>query len=460
MVTAALAEEGFALQRRMLRAAVWLFSSNVASQALRLMSSLVLTRLLLPESFGLMAVVQTLYFGLVMFSDLGVWQSVVTHPRGQNPQFLGTAFAVQFARGVVLAAVVALIALALHVGAHYATFKAGTVYADDRLPCIVLAFSLCALLQGAESMHIATAQRSLQTRLLTQLELLTQVAGMVVTIGGALWTHSVWSLVLGTLTATLARTVLSHTVFNGPAYKWCWDRESLRDIIGFGKWIFLSSMIGFAAAHGEKLILGGTLSAKDFGVYSIASLLLAAIVGLVGNLNAHLVFPSLSEALRSGEVAARKVYERVQQIADLILGGCAGLAFGIGSWVVRVLYDVRYTEAGWVLQWLALGLVAMRYQVLEQMMFARNRPGLVTLSNGLRALALLALVPLGYSLAGVHGAVMAVVASQFAGWPVAIAFKLRQGMMSWKSEVVWPFSVLIGSALGWFLHLSLSATLG
>jgi O-antigen/teichoic acid export membrane protein len=441
----------------MLSAAAWLVSSNMASQALRLISSLVLTRLLLPEAFGLMAVVQTLYFALVMFSDLGVWQSVVTHPKGQESKFLGTAFSVQFARGVLLAAVVALIALALKLSVHSATFKAGTVYADPRLPSMVLAFAVCALLQGAESMHIATAQRALQIRLLTRLEILTQLAGMVVTIAFALWTRSVWSLVLGTFTAALARTVLSHTLFIGPAYKPCWDRESLRDIVGFGKWIFLSSIIGFAAAHGEKLILGGTLSAQDFGVYSISSLLLAAIVGVIGNLNAHLVFPSLSEALRSGEAAAHKVYSGVQKIADAILGGIAGLTLVLGGWVVRFLYDARYAEAGWMLQLLALGLVAMRYQVLEQMMFARNRPGWVTLSNSLRALALITLIPTGYSLGGVQGAVMAVVISQFAGWPVAIVFKLRQGLMSWKSEAVWPLALLVGSGTGWLIALLLSA---
>jgi O-antigen/teichoic acid export membrane protein len=441
----------------MLSAAAWLVSSNVASQALRLISSLVLTRLLVPESFGLMAVVQTLYFALVMFSDLGVWQSVVTHPKGQEPKFLGTAFSVQFARGVVLAAAVALIALALKLSVLSATFKAGTVYADSRLPSMVLAFALCALSQGAESMHIATAQRALQTRLLTRLELLTQLAGMLITIAFALWTHSVWSLVLGTVTAALARTVLSHMLFTGPAYKPCWDRESLRDIMGFGKWIFLSSIIGFAAAHGEKLILGGALSAQDFGVYSISSLLLAAIIGLVGNLNAHLVFPSLSEALRNGEAAAHKVYNGLQQIADAILGGIAGLTLVLGGWVVRFLYDARYAEAGWMLQLLALGLVAMRYQVLEQMMFARNRPGWVTLSNSLRALALLILVPTGYTLGGVQGAVLAVVISQFAGWPVAMVFKLREGLMSWKSEIVWPLALLVGSGMGWVFHLLLIA---
>jgi O-antigen/teichoic acid export membrane protein len=266
-------------------------------------------------------------------------------------------------------------------------------------------------------------------------------------------------LLLGTVTATLARTVLSHTLFDGPAYKPCLERDSLRDIVGFGKWIFLSSIIGFAAANGEKLVLGGILAAQDFGVFSIASLLLAAIVGLVGNLNAHLVFPSLSEALRCGDAEARKVYIRVQQIADAILGTIAGLSLVLGNWAVRILYDARYAEAGWMLQWLALGLLAMRYQVLEQMMFARNQPGWVTLSNFLRAVALVILVPSGYALGGVQGAVVAVVGSQFAGWPVAIVFKLRQGLMSWSSEAFWPVSLLAGTAVGWLAHLTLSVLL-
>jgi O-antigen/teichoic acid export membrane protein len=452
MVAIAPSDEAPALQQRMVRAAAWLIGSNVASQGLRLISSLVLTRLLVPESFGLMAAVQTMYFALVMFSDLGVWQSVVSHPQGAQPKFLGTAFSVQLARGVLLAVIVALIALGLQLGVNFSAFKAGTVYADARLPGMVLVFALSALLQGAESMHIATAQRALQTRLLTRLELLTQLAGMLVTIACAYWTHSVWSLLAGTVTATLSRTLLSHTLFDGPPYKPCWDRSSLKDILGFGKWIFLSSIIGFVAANGEKIVLGGTLSAHDFGVFSIASLLLAAIVGLVGNLNAHLVFPSLSEALREGDAAAQKVYSRVQQIADAILGSIAGLTLVLGSWVVHLLYDARYAEGGWMLQLLAMNLVAMRYQVLEQMMFARNRPGWVTLSNALRAICLVLLVPIGYSLGGVQGAIAGVVVSQFAGWPVAIIFKIRLRLMSWKSEVVWPSALLFGGAIGAVAH--------
>ncbi len=98
------------LRARMLRAAGWLLGGNISSQALRLFSNLILTRLLVPEAFGLVAAVNTLYFALVMFSDLGVWQSVVKSERGTQARFLGTAWAVQLVRGALLCAVVLLIA--------------------------------------------------------------------------------------------------------------------------------------------------------------------------------------------------------------------------------------------------------------------------------------------------------------------------------------------------------------
>ena len=53
-------------RHRMLRAALWLLGSNLTSQALRLASNLLLARWLAPDAFGLIAAVNTLYFGLVM----------------------------------------------------------------------------------------------------------------------------------------------------------------------------------------------------------------------------------------------------------------------------------------------------------------------------------------------------------------------------------------------------------
>ena len=135
-----------ALKSRMFKAAGWLIGSNVTGQLLRLIRNLILTRLLQPEAFGLVAAVNTLYFGLVMFSDLGVWQSVIRSEHSEDPRFLGTAWSVQLLRGTLLFFIVLAIALVLHLGAGFGWFESGTVYADPPLPA-----KLSALANGYSS---------------------------------------------------------------------------------------------------------------------------------------------------------------------------------------------------------------------------------------------------------------------------------------------------------------------
>ncbi|MDG4560523.1 MAG: oligosaccharide flippase family protein [Candidatus Competibacter sp.] len=448
------------LKARMLKAAAWLVGGNLSSQLLRLISNLILTRLLVPEAFGLVAAVNTLYFGLVMFSDLGVWQSVVKSRHGEEARFLGTAWTVQLLRGLLLAAVVLALALALVLAAQAGMFAAGTVYADARLPPMMALFALCALLQGLESMKLGLAQRDLQLGRLARLELGSQLGAMAVTLALAWATRSVWALLIGTLAGSALRTLLSHWYLPGRSARPCWDRASAHEIIGFGKWIFVSSIIGFLAAHGEKIILGGSLSAATFGVFSIASTLLAAVVGVYGSLNGHVIFPSLSLALHGEDRAeAARVYTRVQQLADLLLGALAGGLLLSGQWVVWLLYDARYHEAGWMLQWLGLGLLAMRYQVVEQLMFARGQPAWVSANNALRALSLIACIPAGFALAGERGAIAGVVVSQFASWPLSLLFKHRQGLLRWATEKWWPPALGLGLLAGWALDTAFSAWL-
>jgi O-antigen/teichoic acid export membrane protein len=442
------------LRARMLRAAGWLVGSNVSSQAVRLASNLALTRLLVPEAFGLVAAVNTLYFALVMFSDLGVWQSIVRSDRGDDPRFLGTAWTVQLARGGLLFAVVLAVAFAVRVGAGAGVFAAGTVYTDPRLPAMIAVFAACALLQGAESMNLATAQRDLRGAALARLELISQLAAIATTLALAWSTRSVWSLLAGSLAGTVARTALSHVALPGCAVRPRWDAACAREILGFGKWVFASSIVGFLAAHGEKVILGGTLSTASFGVFSIAATLVAAVAGVYGSLNGHVVFSSLSIARRSDRAELQRVYARVQQLSDVFLGVVGGGLATAGQWVVWALYDARYQDAGWMLQWLGLGLVAMRHQVVEQLMFANGRAARVSANNLLRALSLAVLIPAGFALAGERGAIAAVVASQFAGWPSSLLFKREQGLLTWATERWWIPALALGLALGALVDFS------
>ena len=85
-----------------MRGSLWIMGGYGMSQALRMGCNLILTRLLFPEAFGLMTLVNTVLIGLGMFSDVGTNQSVIQNERGEDPAFLNTAWTIHIIRGFAL----------------------------------------------------------------------------------------------------------------------------------------------------------------------------------------------------------------------------------------------------------------------------------------------------------------------------------------------------------------------
>ena len=67
---------GSHLGARLIRSTGWVAIGYAASQAIRLFSNLILTRILFPEAFGLMALITVFLVGLNMLSDIGVSPSI------------------------------------------------------------------------------------------------------------------------------------------------------------------------------------------------------------------------------------------------------------------------------------------------------------------------------------------------------------------------------------------------
>src|SRR4028119_542476 len=87
------------IKKLAIHGAVWTIASYGTSQILRFGSNLILTRLLIPDVFGLMALVYVFISGLHLFSDLGIGVSVIQNKRGDDPVFLNTAWTLQVVRG-------------------------------------------------------------------------------------------------------------------------------------------------------------------------------------------------------------------------------------------------------------------------------------------------------------------------------------------------------------------------
>ena len=444
------------LKQRSRRAGAWVVGSQAVSQVLRLASTLLLTRFLLPEAFGLMAVIATLLMMLNLLSDIGTGTVIVQSPRGGDKDFLNTAWTLQVIRGVGLWCIALMIAVALSAAQQRHWLAPGTVYNDPRMPLLIAVASFVSVIIGLGTVNAKLAERNLDFAAISLIDLAVGAVAIVVMAIGAYYTGSIWVLIAGSLLSAAAKVVLGHLVLKGPRASLKLEVAAVQELIGKGKWVVVSSILGFVALSGDKLLLGGLVDSTTFGLYSIA-LNLAGIASMtVTSLLGRVVFPVFSEVVRNRRQDLQATYRKLQQLVDACVGLLAGFVFIAADLIVSILYDERYQGVGHILRILAVGSIGIRFVVAEQVYVAMGKTSLLALAGLPRALIILVGVPLGYASFKLDGALAAVVVSQFAHWPVAIWFRGQHKLNSILNDVMLPPSILAGLTVGWIVLKSAS----
>jgi len=422
-----------------LKASFWTLGGNGAAQLLRLGSNLVLTRLLFPKAFGLMVVVNACVQGLQLFSDVGLRPSIVQHRRGDDQAFLDTAWTLQVVRGALLWIVSILVAWPV---ARFCEKPEATL--------LIPVVGLTALFSGFNSTKLLTCDRHLSLGRTTLITLGSSILGVLVMIVWALLAPSVWCLVGGGLMTSAARAVLSHVAIPGPGNRFRWEGEAGRDLITFGRWVFLSTLTTFLALQLDRLLFARMIPAELLGVYSVGLMISRLPPEVLGGLGSSVAMPAYSR-LREREGGIARVYGRVRLLL-LLLGG-AGISFMIllGPAVIRVLYDQRYQAAGWILQLLAVGAW---FQVLAttdgDALLALGQPKWIAACNVAKVVAMLVLLPVGFHFFGPAGALAGMSLAELPKYLVVAGRARRCGLPGWGVELGMTAAIAVcgAAALG------------
>jgi O-antigen/teichoic acid export membrane protein len=437
------------LKKRFIRSVRWTVVGHGLSQLIRLGSSLILTRILAPDLYGVMAVGYVVITGIGMFSDLGLSSGAIRSRRGEDPQFLNVSWLVQIARGVLIALGAVAVAAALALAAGSGWLPPQSVYADPRVPPMLAVVSIYGIVSSFESTKVWSARRDLSLAAITKIELFTQLATTAFQLVWAWVAPSIWTLAGGWIFGGALKTLLTHVALPGSPNRFEWDPSVFREILGFGKWVILSSALSFLLTSGDKLLLGGLLDANAMGSYSIAFMLIGAVQVAVLKVVGSTVLPALSEVHRERSGEMRATFYKIRWPLDVVCLVSAGALVMLGDPIVNILYDSRYAAAGWMLAALALTLVSTRLDVLDQCLIATGRVRLLSMMNGVRLITLYCAVPLGYRLAGAHGAVAAVAASSLFNALMMLTMQARLGLLDKRRELIAIPLFVGGMVVGW-----------
>lgn len=440
-----------------LYAATWSLGGYVALQFLRIASSLVLTRLLVPEMFGIMAVATMVQVAVAMLSDLGLRPAAIQSRYGDDETYLNTAWTLQFIHGLTIWLVCLLIAGLIATANSVGFLPAGSVYAEPDLPAVIAILCFTAVISGLQSTKIITAFRSLSLGRVTAIELVAQIVSLAVAVVLAWQTGSIWSFVVAALCSSAVSSVLSFLWLPGLPNRFALDRDCVADLVRFGKWVLLSSAFTVFASNGDRLLLAVWISPTMLGLYVLAFNLVSMLEGAGNRLFSSVAVPALSRIYREEPDRLPVMFTRLRLPFDIAFIAASAALMVAGQDLIDLLYDDRYSGAAQMLEVLAFGLLIARYGVIANVYLAIGQPRLLTLLNFVRSLSLFTLVPLGYVLLGIDGALWGVALHGLPGAIVLWFLNSRLQLNSLKVELLvllsWPVFYFIGKfALQLFLH--------
>jgi O-antigen/teichoic acid export membrane protein len=431
--------EGGGLARRALSASAVEVTTYGLAQIIRLGSSMILTRILFPEAFGIMAMLSVVLYGLHMLSDVGILQAVIQSERGEEPAYLHTAFTMQAIRGVGLWLLACLLA-----------WPTALLFNESQLIWIIPIGALGSVLYGLTSMRLCLLRRAMRPLPIAIIELTAQVLGTAATVFAAYVLElGVAALVVGTLANSIVHTAGSHLLRHPHRDRFAIEPRARHEILHFGRWIFASSAVTFVAGRGDQVVLGRLLGAVNLGFYNIALTLAEAPEMLAQRVIGGVLYPLYARIHNERPHDLARAYYRSRLAFDAVLQTSLGGLYALAPWIIDLLYDDRYQAAYPMLQILALrtgfGLMAVP---CETALTARGLSVYGFRRNLFVAVSVLLFLPIGHWIAGVEGVLWGSALSRIAAlvalWPAARAY----GILRIERELLVPVFLGMGYLLG------------
>lgn len=397
--------------RRLASSAAWTLGGYGIVQAIRFATNLALTRILAPELFGIMLIVNTVRTGAELLSDIGIGQSVVRSRHGEQSAFYNTAWTLQVWRGLALSVLCVVLSIPI-----------AAIYGLPVLHYVLPAAGLTMLITGFTSMSLPILRRRMNFAPLAVFEVTCAVLFATFQVAIAYVYPTIWALVAGLVFYSVVTVVGSHTLVN-LRHQFRMKRRYLSEILTFGKWITIASAVFFVTANLDRLYLPSVLTLQVLGVFAIARTITDVVNNVFVRLNNSILFPHVASqaelprsGVRTGIAATRRAFLLVASVVVGLLASSTDL-------LVSVLFDQRYHAAGWMASLLMLGIwFAILASMAEASLLGLGRPQAAMFANSAKLVWLIVALPLAVSAYGI----IAVIGAISAGDAVRYIATLRE----------------------------------
>jgi len=256
------------LRRKATQSIGWIVLERWTSRLLALIVIAVLTRLLAPEDFGLLAMATVVTAILQVFVEAG-FVTVLVQKKDLSPKDSSTAFWTSVALSVVLYAALFLSAPLIAV-----------LFGEPQLTEVLRVMGLGLPISSLSQVPAALLERSFGFKSLAVRQVIGVLCGTAVAIPVAFAGGGVWALVAQALVTSAASVIVLWTATPWRP-KWEYSIASLRSMGSTGVRVMGIGLLDAVQQNIDKLIVGAFFSAQDLGYYYLAQRIGTILIELV-----------------------------------------------------------------------------------------------------------------------------------------------------------------------------------
>lgn len=426
-------ETGFCLQQNIfdppagsLRSSVGRGALHTAlSQAIMLATQIgsvvVLSRLLSPGDFGLIAMCLPIIVLVGMMQDFGLLQATVQRPniRQEEVSFL---FWVNIAASLTLATLLFLAAPMI-----------AAFYNDDRIGPLIAALSVIVLISGVSAQHGAILQRRMHFGRVAAISATGAVSAFGVATLWALYRPDYWAVFAGMVAGTLVPTVLTWISAAWLPSRPRWVSQG-RSLLGFGAGVTGFNLSSFVTHNSDKVLIGRAWGVFELGLYDRAYKLLLFPMLQMSNPLKRVMIPSLSRLLDEPH-RYRSAYLRVERLLLFVSLPGVACAIALADSVVELTLGTQWQNAAPIFQ--ALGFASLLHMLnssSEWLFISQGRTRDFMIWGGIMAALALCAYVLGLPY-GAVGVAIALSVAQYVKTPILWVWLCRKGPVALRDVI-------------------------
>lgn len=428
------------LRQRATLASAWTIAGFGIQKVVQLASNLILTHLLFPAAFGLMALANVILIGIHMFSDVGIKPAIVQSDDSDRREFLNTAWTIQIIRGFTVWFICCLLA-----------WPASLIYHQPVLFGLICVLGSTSAIGGFASTGLALREKRLHLGMLTTVQVLSQIIALSITALLVWLIGSVWALAYGAVTSSIITTALGFIVVPSHAHRLHIDPASAAKLFRFGRWIFATTLVTYLGGNGLRVIQGGLIPIQTLGILAVAQTF-AWMPGDVASQVQDLVgFPALSEARRHSR---ERFCDTFIKIRIRVLSGAIAMFYGAALAAgpfIWTLYDKRYHEAASYIALLcATGPITILATGYQAAFIALGKLRLRAVIQTLTMVSRIVGTVAGFEFGGVVGMLIGVGIGDAVAYAVVAHQASKEALFSLKTD---GFSLMTVAALALIVKL-------